>query len=535
MLVEINCNHFIKKKIILNSNLNIVVGDNKATNSIGKSTFLMIIDFIFGGTTYLTHNRDIYDNIGEHEFTYSFKFKNEIFKFKRVVLGDKQKIFKCDDSYNETEEIDLKKYLIFLKEKYEIEELTFREMVGLFMRVWGKKNNSVLNVLKTVPEEAEKTAIVRLIKIFGKYNFISIYEKEQKKIGKKKVALDKAISEKIIHKISETEYKKNVKKIDELENKKLELEKNIFNQNFKISDEYREKITKLKKEERILLEQRNFYHNQLQKLKSRKIGNSILNSFELESIKKYFPKADMENIQVMEMFSKKIEILLKSEIENSKREILLKQEIIESRLVELLPEFEAINKELGDFSYLIVEKVSSLTNEIFELRRKNGHYEEKIEVETLFTKKENEISKLKIEILDKIAAEINYKVFEICQKINEEDKVPELKISENKYHYGVPCDTGTGKGYQNLLLFDLAIFEKTNLPVVIHDSFLFKNLERTAFENFLVEYSSINKQSFISMDEKNLYDNEKRELIKKNTVLELDKDKVLFGKKWNKK
>lgn len=49
MLVEIRCDKFKKKVITFHKGLNVVLGDNKGTNSIGKSTLLMVIDFIFGG------------------------------------------------------------------------------------------------------------------------------------------------------------------------------------------------------------------------------------------------------------------------------------------------------------------------------------------------------------------------------------------------------------------------------------------------------------------------------------------------------
>lgn len=39
----------LKKVITFHKGLNVVLGDNKGTNSIGKSTLLMVIDFIFGG------------------------------------------------------------------------------------------------------------------------------------------------------------------------------------------------------------------------------------------------------------------------------------------------------------------------------------------------------------------------------------------------------------------------------------------------------------------------------------------------------
>ena len=83
MLKKIHCDKFQQKEIIFHDGLNSVVGDDIATNSIGKTTFLMIIDFIFGGNDYITKNSDTVENLGHHDFLFSFVFNEEEFYFKR--------------------------------------------------------------------------------------------------------------------------------------------------------------------------------------------------------------------------------------------------------------------------------------------------------------------------------------------------------------------------------------------------------------------------------------------------------------------
>lgn len=61
MLIEIYCDKFknggkdgeLRPSIRFHKGLNAVIGDNDRSNSIGKSTFLMIIDFVFGGDDYI--------------------------------------------------------------------------------------------------------------------------------------------------------------------------------------------------------------------------------------------------------------------------------------------------------------------------------------------------------------------------------------------------------------------------------------------------------------------------------------------------
>lgn len=56
MLHEICCDQFYQKQIVFNPGLSVVLGTNTGDNSIGKSTFLLIVDYVFGGSTYGYHS-----------------------------------------------------------------------------------------------------------------------------------------------------------------------------------------------------------------------------------------------------------------------------------------------------------------------------------------------------------------------------------------------------------------------------------------------------------------------------------------------
>lgn len=64
MLYEIVCDKFISNaqqrgKIYFHDGLNVIQGHNSGTNSIGKSTFLLVVDFAFGGNTYAKNKKII--------------------------------------------------------------------------------------------------------------------------------------------------------------------------------------------------------------------------------------------------------------------------------------------------------------------------------------------------------------------------------------------------------------------------------------------------------------------------------------------
>lgn len=78
MLYEIYCDLFGEKidgkfiprgRIKFRPGLNTILGDKKAENSIGKSTFLLVVDFCFGGGDYLDSNitkNDVVGFVGNH-------------------------------------------------------------------------------------------------------------------------------------------------------------------------------------------------------------------------------------------------------------------------------------------------------------------------------------------------------------------------------------------------------------------------------------------------------------------------------------
>ena len=139
MLKEIYCKKFHQKTIKFNDGLNVVLGTETGNNSIGKSTFLLIIDFVFGGMTY-TKSTDISNNIGNHDIFFTFEFNNKLFRFCRNNL-DSDIVWQCDEKYNKLTNISLNNFNNWLAEKYEMQllDLTFREAISRYIRVYGKK------------------------------------------------------------------------------------------------------------------------------------------------------------------------------------------------------------------------------------------------------------------------------------------------------------------------------------------------------------------------------------------------------------
>lgn len=66
----------------------------------------------------------------------------------------------------------------------------------------------------------------------------------------------------------------------------------------------------------------------------------------------------------------------------------------------------------------------------------------------------------------------------------------------------------------------------------MHDSLLYKNIENEAVAKMIDIYESINKQSFIAIDEIDKYGSRAKSKLWRNRVVELDNDNVLYIKDW---
>ena len=169
MLREICCDKFHQKQIVFNSGLSVVLGTNTGDNSIGKSTVLLIVDYVFGGNTY-ANTADIIENVGAHDIYFAFVFGGQTFKFCRNSIYS-QTIWKCDDTYEKVKEIRLDDYCKWLDSKYamSLPELSFRDAVGRYIRVYGKNNCDERRPLHYLATEKTEKSCDALLKLFDKF------------------------------------------------------------------------------------------------------------------------------------------------------------------------------------------------------------------------------------------------------------------------------------------------------------------------------------------------------------------------------
>lgn len=146
------------------------------------------------------------------------------------------------------------------------------------------------------------------------------------------------------------------------------------------------------------------------------------------------------------------------------------------------------------------------------------------------------------EQLENLQAMINQEMLRLNDFIYEKKRyAPEIQFSNKQtgspaYTFGCKWNTGTGENFKNLIIFDLCILAATDLPALIHDSLIFKNIADLPIDKIMALYMQSKKQIFISFDKKDAFDVFTAKTVSQTTVIELyDNGGELFGWSWAKK
>jgi len=140
-------------------------------------------------------------------------------------------------------------------------------------------------------------------------------------------------------------------------------------------------------------------------------------------------------------------------------------------------------------------------------------------------------------VLFKIETRINEQMREYNDFIyNGSKEAPVLTLTSNGYEFKTINDSGTGTSYKSLVVFDLSVLKLTNLPAIVHDSLVFKNIGDEPLAKIIELYTMFpEKQIFIAIDKADSYHSPKtQEYLDKNTVLSLSSGSFcLFGRSWS--
>lgn len=536
MLKRIRCDKFRKKEILFHEGLNAVIGDDIASNSIGKSTLLMIIDFVFGGNEYIKTNSDAIEQLGHHEFQFEFEFKDEKLYFSRST---KSSLFVncCNSDYQIKSQMNLEDYNKLLQNKYqcELEGLGFRSIVGRYFRVYGKENLNEHKPIQYFEKESGSKSILALVKLFDKYNTIKTLEEQIATLSEKKKILATAAKKELIPFVSKTVFSKNNKKIIDLSRQLEQIKKEIISASTDIAALVSREILQLRKDKSSLIVKRNVLSSRLQRIQSNLQNKGTNLKYELEQFILYFPGFNVEQAKKVDAFHDKLTHVLKSELQSAERDL-------HSQIRELNVQIEQIQTKIEeklnirDAPKIAVEKVVDLVMQIEQLTRENGYFTSAQNLDKSLKTTTSSLASQKKLVVDDICSQLNTKMYELNKEIyGDSRRAPTLSIHGDRYSFSTYGDTGTGTAFANLITFDLALLDVTCLPAVAHDLPLLKNIENPAMEKIILLYAASKKQIFIAIDKIHSYAANAAYVVESHGVIQLTKDDTLFVKNWKNK
>lgn len=536
MLCEICCKKFHQERIEFSSGLNVILGTNAGDNSIGKSTFMLIIDYVFGGNTY-SDAVDILKNVGEHDICFKFKFANGEFYFARSIM-ERNTVWKCDQEYNKKEAIQLDEYCKWLSKMYDTEmyDLSFRNAVGRYIRVYGKENCNEKRPLQYFHKENDKESILVLLKLFGRYKTIEKIALRADSSKKTYETFTKAQKLNYIAKIGKREYRNNEKEIErlsqEIENLSKELDSGLLDINSASSDEaitIKNQLTQIKRLRSSII-------GKLATIKENETYEFSSTTESTHELQEFFPNVNIKHIDEIENFHKKIALVFKNELHEERRN--LERQIKDYNVT--IEDLEARLKGLignPNLSKIILQKHSNLLKNIERLKQENEAFCKAEELLSIKKADEESLLKVKLEQLGIIEKNINAEMDLINKKLYiEHYNAPIIHFTESNYIFTTPNDTGTGVAYKGLVVFDLAIAHLTKLPILVHDSVLLKQISDEAVGNIIKQYISCNKQVFVALDKQDSYSKETSDLLDQYAKIKLyPNGGELFGYSWGKK
>lgn len=535
MLKEIICDKISDKNIKFHEGLNVIVGDENAANSIGKSTALLLIDFAFGGQTYAKRD-DILTHIGAHDVMFHFVFGNDDYYFKRSTSSPSS-IHKCDCTYNNIEQTyGDDEYRKLLQSLYHLPGtyMTFRETVGQFSRIYQMNNCDEKDPLNPGYSHNQEKRVDYLIKLLNRFKKIEEQSIIKANAEKKLSAYNKAVSVKVISVFNnKKEYKENEKEIARLNQEVESIKKQIAYQTMTLTSEQLSKISILKGKLGRVQNEKSLIASLIDNLRQNLKESDASFVIDTEKVKELFPGAELKRIEEVNQFHSQLMNILHDEINKRIDREQKKWDWYREQETKYIDEITKVAAETKPEN-LTIERLITTKQTVDMLI--NG--KESFETREMLRKDKKHATDLYKEMVKKVLTDIEFSLNKEMERlnkviINDEKKPPRISLTPTSYSIFCEDDTGTGTSFRALLIFDIAILNLTALPFLIHDSLLFKNVEDDAIKGMMSVYENENKQVFISIDKVPSYPQDVIDLVEKNKVLKVSLEHPLYGKLWN--
>lgn len=542
MLKMIRCDKFmengsVRPPIMFNSGLNTVIGGETGSNSIGKSTFLMILDFVFGGDDYVFKSTDVQEAIKVHTIEFMFEFDGKKYYYSRST-GDHTVVNICDENFNVLKTVSNTRYMEMLAEKYGIvmPGLTLRGALGRFFRVYGRETLNENHPLNSFLKETDKSAIEGLLKLCDKYEAVEELSDGVDRAKDEVATIKKAAKYQYISAVpNKTTYKENLKRIEELTQEAQVLAQQSSQGLLDMDSMQAGHLAELK-------HQLSNFRRQRTRLISQKKGIEADRDFtkhtfqkDYDALLQFFPGCDLQRLESIEQFHRSLSTVLKKEFKENVDSIQAMIDLATQQITILETQIAEVGNT-PNVSEAILARYASVQKELQILQEANENFDKAEELKERAKALTEKLNALILEVILVLQQEINSMMAELNHSIyNGRKTAPTLTIKDaSHYSFFTPRDSGTGSKYKGLVVFDLAMLHMTVLPVLAHDSLLLKQIEDSALEKILELYTHTTKQVFITLDKEGSYTERAQEIMRSTEILRLyPGGGELFGRSWN--
>jgi hypothetical protein len=549
MLKRIRCNKFAPpyQDITLNADLNIILGDDIGSSAIGKTAFLNVIDYVFGGDAY--YSGDIQKNVGLHTIFFEFEFGEEHLYFCRET-GNTLSVFLCDDQWHYREEIDLPQYRRMLSEQYGClsGHYDLPAVMAHFFRIYGHGNTLETAPYRCSIHEDDKKAIDFLMSIFGYAGVNTAITEKAKELGVRLSQLEKKSETQDAQ--DEQTFADNLQKIESLTERYTTLMSDSEDYQFGYlgfsasqSDPVSEKLNKLREEVRKLTDARDGFQAQIDSIKGVQDTDVTTLTTEFTGLKRFFPDVNISALADIETFHKRIREILQQEAQEQICEI---QKLIDRYDTEIRSLKNRIH-QTGLPRKMAVTTVSQCVEikmQIERLQAENVEIEDRIQRRKERREAEQELAQLlkkRADAIENLQAAMNAEMKHLFDAVTgkQETSAPVLTISTDKAAaFEIPGNTSEGAAFKGLVIYDLAILNlcRNCTPALIHDSNILSRIEADNLAPILQQYKECGYQVFISFDKSKKASPEAQRILFESPVLQLaaGNGRELYGRSWSK-
>ena len=540
MLKEIKCDKFAPDHHIIyfNSGLNTVLGSTGGSNAIGKSTFLWIIDYVFGGESYCSLTGDIKKEIGSHTIYFKFEFDGQPYYFYRST-DDPKNVYQSDKEHHFIAKLSLEDYRRFLFQEYKIglPALSFSDIIERFFRIYGRENTLEKYPLLVKPREQDEKAVDFLIKLFGHYKILISIKSMEEELGIKASQLKNRQRQKVdIEKIES-----NKKAIESLKKRLQKLMKNSEEAQlamFGFDTQTFERISAVQKDLNSFIRKRNRLQSELNAILSNIPDSKANTESEFNSLANFFPNANIKAFAEIEHFHVRIREILGEEMDQeiNRLQPLIREYDKEINRLNRKIEESGIAKEMSE---RVLSQCVNVSKSIDRLEEETSELVHQKELQDARAEAEQKLEKLLLQQSEKIGEiqdDINSRMELINRVVTEkQETAPLLYVSPQKdIIFETPGNTSEGTAFKSLVVYDLSILELRPVPAIIHDSNILKRIEDVHLEHILERYQSTKSQVFIAFDKADSTTENAHRILEETAILRLSDGNELFGRSWSK-